>query len=64
MFRGHERPDDFTTSVSQGIMTYANSVVSDMMVSIMKPLKIQVKDTTIATIVLKGPDQACQRGGL
>ncbi|KAM7243805.1 hypothetical protein CapIbe_004413 [Capra ibex] len=53
MFRGHERPDDFTTSVSQGIMTYANSVVSDMMVSIMKTLKIQVKDTTIATIVLK-----------
>lgn len=53
MFRGHERPNDFTASVSQGIMTYANSVVSDMMVSIMKTLKIQVKDTTIATIVLK-----------
>ncbi|XP_055465408.1 A-kinase anchor protein 3 [Psammomys obesus] len=47
------RPDDFTNSVSQGIMTYANSVVSDMMVSIMKTLRIQVKDTTIATILLK-----------
>ncbi|XP_055251232.1 A-kinase anchor protein 3 isoform X2 [Moschus berezovskii] len=53
MFRGHERPDDLTTSISKGIMTYANSVVSDMMVSIMKTLKIQVKDTTIATIILK-----------
>ncbi|XP_003410680.1 A-kinase anchor protein 3 [Loxodonta africana] len=53
MFRGVERPDDFTASVSQGIMTYANSVVSDMMVSIMKTLRIQVKDTTIATILLK-----------
>ncbi|XP_004692917.1 PREDICTED: A-kinase anchor protein 3 [Condylura cristata] len=53
LFRGYERPDDFTASVSQGIMTYANSVVSDMMVSIMKTLKIQVKDTTIATILLK-----------
>ncbi|XP_077025851.1 A-kinase anchor protein 3 isoform X2 [Tamandua tetradactyla] len=53
MFRGQERPDDFTTSVSQGIMTYANSVVSDMMVSIMKTLRIQVKDSTIATILLK-----------
>jgi hypothetical protein len=47
------RPDDFSNSISQGIMTYANSVVSDMMVSIMKTLKIQVKDTTIATILLK-----------
>ncbi|XP_040834936.1 A-kinase anchor protein 3 [Ochotona curzoniae] len=53
LFRGQERPDDFTTSISQGIMTYANSVVSDMMVSIMKTLRIQVKDTTIATILLK-----------
>ncbi|XP_037370411.1 A-kinase anchor protein 3 isoform X2 [Talpa occidentalis] len=53
IFRGCERPDDFTTSVSKGIMTYANSVVSDMMVSIMKTLKIQVKDTTIATLLLK-----------
>ncbi|XP_014697229.1 A-kinase anchor protein 3 [Equus asinus] len=53
MFRGQERPDDFTASVSQGIMTYANSVVSDMMVSIMKTLRIQVKDTTIITILLK-----------
>ncbi|XP_032204941.1 A-kinase anchor protein 3 isoform X2 [Mustela erminea] len=53
MFRGQERPNDFTASVSQGIMTYANSVVSDMMVSIMKTLKIHVKDTTIATILLK-----------
>ncbi|XP_004643625.1 A-kinase anchor protein 3 [Octodon degus] len=53
MFKGKERPDDFTASVSQGIMTYANSVVSDMMVSIMKTLKIQVKDSTIATILLK-----------
>uniref|UniRef100_A0A8C5K662 A kinase anchor protein 3 n=1 Tax=Jaculus jaculus TaxID=51337 RepID=A0A8C5K662_JACJA len=53
MFRMQERPDDFSTSVSQGIMTYANSVVSDMMVSIMKTLRIQVKDTTIVTILLK-----------
>ncbi|XP_008585302.1 PREDICTED: A-kinase anchor protein 3 [Galeopterus variegatus] len=53
MFRGQERPDDFTASISQGIMTYANSVVSDMMISIMKTLRIQVKDTTIATILLK-----------
>ncbi|XP_039725272.1 A-kinase anchor protein 3 [Pteropus medius] len=53
IFRGQERPNDFTASVSQGIMTYANSVVSDMMVSIMKTLKVQVKDTTIATILLK-----------
>ncbi|XP_039335707.1 A-kinase anchor protein 3 [Saimiri boliviensis] len=53
MFRGRERADDFTASVSEGIMTYANSVVSDMMVSIMKTLKIQVKDTTIATVLLK-----------
>ncbi|XP_016070710.1 PREDICTED: A-kinase anchor protein 3 [Miniopterus natalensis] len=53
IFRGQERHNDFTTSVSQKIMTYANSVVSDMMVSIMKTLKIQVKDTTIATILLK-----------
>ncbi|KAF6117282.1 A-kinase anchoring protein 3 [Phyllostomus discolor] len=53
LFSGQERPDDFTASLSQKIMTYANSVVSDMMVSIMKTLKIQVKDTTIATILLK-----------
>ncbi|XP_057558958.1 A-kinase anchor protein 3 [Hippopotamus amphibius kiboko] len=53
LFRGQERPDDFTASASQGIMTFANSVVSDMMVSIMKTLRIQVKDTTIATILLK-----------
>ncbi|XP_029810251.1 A-kinase anchor protein 3 isoform X2 [Suricata suricatta] len=53
LFREQERPDDFTASVSQGIMTYANSVVSDMMVSIMKTLRIQVKDITIATILLK-----------
>ncbi|XP_010609906.1 A-kinase anchor protein 3 isoform X2 [Fukomys damarensis] len=53
LFQGKERPNDFTPSLSQGIMTYTNSVVSDMMVSIMKTLKIQVKDTTIATILLK-----------
>ncbi|KAM9073147.1 A-kinase anchor protein 3 isoform 1-T2 [Megaptera novaeangliae] len=53
MFREQERPDDFTASVSQGIITYANSVVSDMMVSIMKTLRIQVKDTTVATVLLK-----------
>ncbi|XP_004869426.2 A-kinase anchor protein 3 [Heterocephalus glaber] len=52
LFQGKERPNDFTPSVSQGIMTYANSVVSDM-VSIMKTLKIQMKDTTIATNLLK-----------
>ncbi|XP_038623697.1 A-kinase anchor protein 3 [Tachyglossus aculeatus] len=48
-----ERTNDFAASVSQGIVTYANSVVSDMMVSIMKTLKIQVQDTTVATILLK-----------
>ncbi|NIG59186.1 A-kinase anchor protein 3 [Pontoporia blainvillei] len=53
MFRQQKRPNDFTASVSQGIITYANSVVSDMMVSILKTLRIQVKDTTIATILLK-----------
>ncbi|KAM8801044.1 A-kinase anchor protein 3 [Rhynchonycteris naso] len=53
LFRGQERPDDFSTSVSQSIMTYANSVVSDMMVSIMKTLRIQVKDASIATVLLK-----------
>ncbi|XP_024589163.1 A-kinase anchor protein 3 isoform X1 [Neophocaena asiaeorientalis asiaeorientalis] len=53
MFREQEKPNDFTASVSQGIISYANSVVSDMMVSIMKTLRIQVKDTTIATILLK-----------
>ncbi|MEJ1279939.1 A kinase (PRKA) anchor protein 3 [Cricetulus griseus] len=53
LFRSPDRPDDYTNTVSQGIMTYANSVVSDMMVSIMKTLRIQVKDTTIATILLK-----------
>ncbi|KAM6161570.1 A-kinase anchor protein 3-like [Erethizon dorsatum] len=53
MFKGKERSDAFTADVSQGILTYANSVVSDMMVSIMKTLKIQVKDSTIATILLK-----------
>ncbi|KAM4819765.1 A-kinase anchor protein 3 isoform 1-T2 [Thomomys bottae] len=51
--RERRRADDFTASVSQGIMTYANSVVSDMMVSIMKTLRIQVKDTAIATLLLK-----------
>uniref|UniRef100_A0A8C8UF51 A-kinase anchor 110kDa C-terminal domain-containing protein n=1 Tax=Peromyscus maniculatus bairdii TaxID=230844 RepID=A0A8C8UF51_PERMB len=53
IFRGQDRTDDFTSSVSQGIMTYANNVVSDMMVSIMKILRIQVKDTTIATLLMK-----------
>ncbi|XP_045410504.1 A-kinase anchor protein 3 isoform X1 [Lemur catta] len=53
MFQGQERPDDFTASISEGIVTYANSVVSDMMGSIMKTLRIQVKDITIATILLK-----------
>uniref|UniRef100_A0A4X2KD68 A-kinase anchoring protein 3 n=1 Tax=Vombatus ursinus TaxID=29139 RepID=A0A4X2KD68_VOMUR len=53
VYGGPNRTDDFTASLSQGIMTYANSVVSDMMVCIMKTLKIQVKDTTIATILLK-----------
>uniref|UniRef100_A0A8C6R4L6 A kinase anchor protein 3 n=1 Tax=Nannospalax galili TaxID=1026970 RepID=A0A8C6R4L6_NANGA len=53
LFRCQDRTDDFTNSVSQGIMTYANSVVSDMMVSIMKTLRIQLKDTTIITMLLK-----------
>ncbi|KAM5263403.1 A-kinase anchor protein 3 [Ctenodactylus gundi] len=53
MFQGKGQPSEFSTSVSQGIMTYANSVVSDMMASIMKTLRIQVKDTTIITILLK-----------
>ncbi|XP_066864680.1 A-kinase anchor protein 3 isoform X1 [Kogia breviceps] len=53
MFGEQERPEDVAASVSQEIITYANSVVSDMMVSIMKTLRIQVKDTTITTILLK-----------
>ncbi|KAI5126095.1 A-Kinase Anchor Protein 3 [Manis pentadactyla] len=53
MFRGQERPDDFMSFVSQGIVTYANSVVSDMMASITRTLRIQAKDTTIATNLLK-----------
>ncbi|XP_007103728.2 A-kinase anchor protein 3 [Physeter macrocephalus] len=53
MFGEQERPNDFTASVSQEIITYVNRVVSDMMVSIMKTLRIQVKDTTITTILLK-----------
>ncbi|KAK2504939.1 hypothetical protein MC885_011082 [Smutsia gigantea] len=53
MFRGQERPDDITSSISQGTMTYANSAVSDVLASVMKTLRIQVKDATIATVLLK-----------
>ncbi|EMP39824.1 A-kinase anchor protein 4 [Chelonia mydas] len=47
--------DDSGTSVSKGLMVYANQVASDMMFSFMKTMKVQRKDgkTTPACVVLK-----------
>nr|XP_060632137.1 A-kinase anchor protein 3 [Anolis sagrei ordinatus] len=46
-------PDEYTNSLSKGILVYANSVVSDMMVSVMKTMKVKVNDSNIACAVLK-----------
>uniref|UniRef100_A0A8C8S6C5 A-kinase anchoring protein 3 n=1 Tax=Pelusios castaneus TaxID=367368 RepID=A0A8C8S6C5_9SAUR len=46
-------PDEFTNTLSKGILVYANNVVSDMMVSVMKTMKVQVNDSSIACVVLK-----------
>uniref|UniRef100_A0A8C0GPL4 A-kinase anchor 110kDa C-terminal domain-containing protein n=1 Tax=Chelonoidis abingdonii TaxID=106734 RepID=A0A8C0GPL4_CHEAB len=47
--------DDSGTSVSQGLMVYANQVASDMMFSFMKTMKVQRKDgkPLPACVVLK-----------
>ncbi|XP_010223609.1 PREDICTED: A-kinase anchor protein 3 [Tinamus guttatus] len=45
--------DEFTNTLSKGILNYANNVVSDMMVSVMKTMKGQANDSNIACIVLK-----------
>uniref|UniRef100_A0A8C3P7X8 A-kinase anchor 110kDa C-terminal domain-containing protein n=1 Tax=Chrysemys picta bellii TaxID=8478 RepID=A0A8C3P7X8_CHRPI len=47
--------DDSGTSVSKGLMVYANQVASDMMFSFMKTMKVQRKDgkTLPACVVLK-----------
>nr|XP_056718739.1 A-kinase anchor protein 3 [Euleptes europaea] len=45
--------DDYTSSMSKGILVYANNVVSDMMVSVMKTMKVKVNDSNIACAVLK-----------
>ncbi|KAG6939215.1 A-kinase anchor protein 4 [Chelydra serpentina] len=47
--------DDSGTSVSKGLMVYANQVASDMMFSFMKTMKVQRKDgkPTPACVVLK-----------
>ncbi|XP_069319794.1 A-kinase anchor protein 4 isoform X2 [Eulemur rufifrons] len=45
---------DFTDSISKGLMVYANQVASDMMVSIMKTLKVHSSGKPIpACVVLK-----------
>ncbi|XP_061438587.1 A-kinase anchor protein 3 isoform X2 [Rhineura floridana] len=46
-------PDENTNSLSKGILVYANNVVSDMMVSVMKTMKVKVNDSNIACAVLK-----------
>ncbi|XP_072858413.2 A-kinase anchor protein 3 [Pogona vitticeps] len=46
-------PDEYTNSLSKGILVYANNVVSDMMVSVMKTMKVKVNDSNIACAVLK-----------
>ncbi|CAM5081984.1 unnamed protein product [Eretmochelys imbricata] len=46
-------PDEFTNTLSKGILVYANNVVSDMMVSVMKTMKVEVNDSSIACVVLK-----------
>ncbi|XP_025064897.1 A-kinase anchor protein 3 [Alligator sinensis] len=45
--------DEFTNTLSKGILVYANNVVSDMMVTVMKTMKIQASDSSIACMVLK-----------
>ncbi|XP_054856804.1 A-kinase anchor protein 3 [Eublepharis macularius] len=45
--------DEHTNSLSKGILVYANNVVSDMMVSVMKTMKVKVNDSNIACAVLK-----------
>lgn len=45
--------DEYTNTLSKGILVYANNVVSDMMVSIMKTMKVKVNDSNIACAVLK-----------
>ncbi|XP_048371860.1 A-kinase anchor protein 3 [Sphaerodactylus townsendi] len=54
---GHHRKrmghDEYTNSLSKGILVYANNVVSDMMVSVMKTMKVKVNDSNIACAVLK-----------
>ncbi|XP_025911660.1 A-kinase anchor protein 4-like isoform X1 [Apteryx rowi] len=45
--------DEFTNTLSKGILNYANNVVSDIMVSVMKTMKGQANDSNIACIVLK-----------
>uniref|UniRef100_A0A8C4J7I9 A-kinase anchoring protein 3 n=1 Tax=Dromaius novaehollandiae TaxID=8790 RepID=A0A8C4J7I9_DRONO len=44
---------EFTNTLSKGILNYANNVVSDMMVSVMKAMKGQANDSNIACIALK-----------
>ncbi|XP_063164465.1 A-kinase anchor protein 3 [Candoia aspera] len=46
-------PDEYSNSLSKGILVYANNVVSDMMVSVMKTMKVKVNDSNIACAVLK-----------
>ncbi|KAM6435876.1 A-kinase anchor protein 3 [Liasis olivaceus] len=46
-------PDEYSNSLSKGILVYANNVVSDMMVSVMKTMKVKVSDSNIACAVLK-----------
>ncbi|XP_060548633.1 A-kinase anchor protein 3 isoform X1 [Pantherophis guttatus] len=46
-------PDEYNNSLSKGILVYANNVVSDMMVSVMKTMKVKVNDSNIACAVLK-----------
>ncbi|XP_053110431.1 A-kinase anchor protein 3 isoform X2 [Hemicordylus capensis] len=45
--------DEYTNSLSKGILVYANNVVSDMMISVMKTMKVKVNDSNIACAVLK-----------
>lgn len=45
--------DEYTSNLSKGILVYANNVVSDMMVSVMKTMKVKVNDSNIACAVLK-----------
>uniref|UniRef100_A0A8C3S1G3 A-kinase anchoring protein 3 n=1 Tax=Chelydra serpentina TaxID=8475 RepID=A0A8C3S1G3_CHESE len=54
--QSHERRsahNEFTNTLSKGILVYANNVVSDMMVSVMKTMKVEVNDSSIACVVLK-----------